>query len=176
MQTQHIFLADLKIGGWATSCYVVQPDYKRLMTSIETYGVLAPLVVQQGTNTIVDGHHRLRAAQELGLSSVPCVLVECDDIEAVLLHIDLNRYRGVVVAKFLSNLIGYILETGVYEYDALRERMALSKEEFDILADGTLVKMRKIKQHSYSPAWVPVESATGEDIGIERVTGHAEQV
>ncbi len=176
MQTDSLSCTDLKIGGWATSCYVVRPDYKRLLTSIQTYGVLSPLVVQQGTNTIIDGHHRLKAAQELSSTTVPCITVECDDIEAVLLHIDLNRYRGVVVAKFLSNLIGYILETGAYEYDALRDRMALSKEEFDILADGTLVKMRKIKQHSYSPAWVPVESATGEDIGIERVTGHAEQV
>lgn len=176
MQTQNLSCSDLNIGGWASSCYIVRPDYNRLATSIETYGILSPLVVHKDTNKIIDGHHRLDVAQQLGVTSVPCVIVDCDEIEAVLLHIDLNRYRGVVVAKFLSNLIGYILETGAYEYDALRERMALSEEEFDILADGTLVKMRKIKQHSYSPAWVPVESAAGEDIGIERVTGHAEQV
>jgi hypothetical protein len=176
MDVTTVSCADLKIGGWATACYVVQPDYKRLASSIEAHGILSPLVVQASKNTIIDGYHRLKIAQESGIRSVPVVTVDCDDIEAVLLHIDLNRYRGVVVAKFLSDLIGFVLQEGSYSYDALKERMALSKDEFDILAEGTLVKMRKIKQHSYSPAWVPVESATSEDITIERVTGHAEQV
>ena len=54
--------------------------------------------------------------------------------------------------------------------------MSLTSEEFDILAEGSLIKMRKIKQHTYSPAWVPIESNTGEDIKVERVTGHSEQV
>ena len=52
----------------------------------------------------------------------------------------------------------------------------MTSDEFDVLADGSLVKMRKIKQHSYSPAWVPIESTSGEDIRIERPTGHTEQV
>ena len=52
----------------------------------------------------------------------------------------------------------------------------MTLEEFQILLDGSLVKMRKIKQHTYSPAWVPIESASGEDIKIERPTGHSETV
>lgn len=166
---------DLKTASWTTSCYVVQPDYNRLRSSIEKYGILSPIVVQKNY-TIIDGYHRMSAANDLGISAVPVRVLDCDDTEAILLHIDLNRYRGVVIAKFLSNLIRQVLDTGDYDEDSLRQRMALSKEEFEILADGTLVKMRKIKQHSYSPAWVPVESPTGEEFTIEQVTGHSEQV
>lgn len=172
---ENVAVTELKRGGWATACYIVSPDYKRLVASISMYGILAPIVTKTDY-TIIDGHHRYMAAQELGLSEVPVITVDCSDIDAVLLHIDMNRYRGIVVAKFLSNLIGYILENSDYSYDDLRNRMALSKEEFEILADGSLVKMRKIKQHSYSPAWVPVESASGETMNIEKVTGHSEQV
>ena len=52
----------------------------------------------------------------------------------------------------------------------------MTQNEFEVLLEGSLVKMRKIKQHTYSPAWVPIESASGEDIHIERPTGHAEKV
>ena len=138
MQTQNFSCSDLNIGGWASSCYIVRPDYNRLATSIETYGILSPLVVHKDTNKIIDGHHRLDVAQQLGVTSVPCVVVDCDEIEAVLLHIDLNRYRGVVVAKFLSNLIGYILETGAYEYADNQQPKAHSQIDQRGLGGGTL--------------------------------------
>jgi ParB-like chromosome segregation protein Spo0J len=168
-------ISDLKIAPWETTCYVVSPDYKRLVSSINTYGLLSPILVQKNL-TIIDGYHRLTALKELSIKSAPIRVVDCDDIEAILLHIDLNRYRGIVVAKFLSNLIRHVLDSSDYDEDSLRDRMAMTKEEFEILADGTLIKMRKIKQHSYSPAWVPIESNSGDDFQIEKVTGHKEQV
>jgi hypothetical protein len=36
------------------------------------------------------------------------------------------------------------------------------------LIDGTLIKKRKVKEHVYSRAWIPVESTGGEDLHIER--------
>jgi ParB-like chromosome segregation protein Spo0J len=168
-------IKDVRPPKWTSSCYVVSPDYKKLEKSIKKYGILSPIVIQPD-GTIVDGFHRWKVANELGLPKVPVVVVQVDDIEAMLLHIDLNRYRGIVIAKYLSNMIRRILQSGRYDHESLRSKMGLTSEEFDVLAEGSLVKMRKIKQHTYSPAWVPIESATGEDIKVERVTGHAEQV
>lgn len=167
--------SDIHPPKWATSCYIVSPDYKRLTKSIDTYGFLNPVVTQKD-GTIIDGFHRWKIANELSIPNIPVVVVDVDDIDAMLLHIDLNRYRGIVVAKFLSRMIQRILESNKFSYDALQERMGLTNAEFDLLADGTLIKMRKIKQHTYSPAWVPIESKTGEDIVIEKPTGHSEQV
>jgi len=160
---------------WTSSCYIVAPDYKKLEKSIKTYGILSPIVIQPD-GTIIDGFHRWKVANEQGIAKVPVVVLDVDDIEAMLVHIDLNRYRGIVIAKYLSRMIQRILQSGRYDHDSLRGRMALTSEEFDILANGSLIKMRKIKQHSYSPAWVPIESSAGEDIKIERPTGHKEQV
>ena len=91
-------------------------------------------------------------------------------------HIDINRYRGIVVAKHLSRVLQKIYQSGKYGVNELRKKLGMTLEEFQILLDGSLVKMRKIKQHTYSPAWVPIESASGEDIKIERPTGHSETV
>jgi len=49
--------------------------------------------------------------------------------------------------------------------------LAMSSDEVDIMMDGTLIKSRKIAEHKYSRAWVPVEapaSATESSAVIER--------
>ena len=165
----------LKPAKWTSSSYVVKPDYIRLSGSIVRHGMLSPIIAQKN-GTIIDGYHRWTIANEQGIKTVPVTVVDVDNVDAMLLHVELNRSRGVVVAKYLSRMIKRILASGKYEYTELRSKLEMTTEEFDVLADGSLIKMRKIKQHSYSPAWVPIESASGDDIRIERPTGHSEQV
>lgn len=54
---------------------------------------------------IVDGHHRKAAAIEAGLPSVPCVVVVCDDDEAIALGLVHNRVRG----ELDTNITGQLL-------------------------------------------------------------------
>ena len=44
----------------------------------------------------------------------------------------------------------------------------MSSDEFDVLFDGSLIKKRKVKEHIYNKAWVPIESTSSEDFHIER--------
>jgi hypothetical protein len=172
---ENIKTSKLKPAKWVSASYVVSPDYRRLTNSIIKYGILSPILAQKN-GKIIDGYHRWTVANEQGISTVPVVIMDIDNIDAMLLHIDMNRSRGTVVAKYLSRMLKRILASGKYSHEDLRHKLEMTSDEFDVLADGTLVKMRKIKQHSYSPAWVPIESASGEDIRVERPTGHAEQV
>jgi len=166
--------SDLRPAKWSSTSYMVAPDYKRLTESIQDHGMLHPIVIQKN-GTIIDGYHRWTIANENRIKKVPVVVVKCDDVEAILLHIELNRYRGMVIAKYLSRLMQTVMQSKRFTEEQLRKRLGMTYDEFDVLLDGTLIKMRKIKQHSYSPAWVPIESKTGEDIHIEKPTGHAEQ-
>jgi len=166
--------SDLRPAKWSSASYIVAPDYKRLSESIRDRGMLHPIVVQKD-GTIIDGYHRWTIANEQNMKKVPVNVVKCDDVEAMLLHIELNRYRGMIIAKYLSRLMQAVMQSKRFTEEELRKRLAMSYDEFDILLDGSLIKMRKIKQHSYSPAWVPIESKTGEDIHIEKPTGHSEQ-
>ena len=45
-------------------------EFEALKKSIAEYGILDPLLIYD--NVVIDGHHRLRAAQELKLGEVPC--------------------------------------------------------------------------------------------------------
>lgn len=85
---------------------------------------------------IVDGEHRWRAAREVGLAEVPCVVGEFDGRTVELLRIGMNRLRGELdlgaVAKTLSEL-----SAGGAELDDL----LLSGYSADEI-DGLLAAMR----------------------------------
>jgi len=75
-----------------------------LVSSIREIGIINPLRVRsverhvEGVPAeafeVTAGSHRLRAARKLGLESVPCVVVEDDDLRAELAMIDENLMRA----------------------------------------------------------------------------------
>ncbi len=50
-----------------------EKQYNELVESIKRNGITEPIkyVEHNGTKYVVDGHHRLRAAKELGLDKIP---------------------------------------------------------------------------------------------------------
>jgi len=50
----------------------------------------------------------------------------------------------------------------------LAARLGMGASEFAVLIDGSLLKSRKIPQHTYSRAWVPIESDRDETPVTER--------
>ena len=68
---------------------------KELMESIRCYGVLSPLLARpKGEGyELVSGHRRRLAAQKLGLETVPVLVREMSDDEAVILMVDSNLQR-----------------------------------------------------------------------------------
>lgn len=73
--------------------------FDMLVEAIRRHGFLQPILVRDLGERfeIVDGAHRCRAAREVGITSVPCVVLEeGDDAEAIAaaLQIGMNRLRG----------------------------------------------------------------------------------
>ena len=77
--------------------YQVREDaaMDELVDSIRTYGVLSPLLARpKGEGyELVSGHRRRLAAQKLGLKTVPVLVREMTDDEAVILMVDSNLQR-----------------------------------------------------------------------------------
>lgn len=60
-------------------CDITGSDYDLLVQSIRTQGLLTPLLIAQADEssyTVLSGHQRLRAARDLGLQVLPCLLLE----------------------------------------------------------------------------------------------------
>jgi len=77
--------------------YQVREDtaLSELMESIRTHGVLSPLLARPKGESyeLVSGHRRRLAAQKLGLKTVPVLVREMTDDEAVILMVDSNLQR-----------------------------------------------------------------------------------
>ena len=77
--------------------YQVREDVAmdELVESVRTYGILSPLLARpkgEGCE-LVSGHRRRLAAQKLGLPTVPVLVREMTDDEAVILMVDSNLQR-----------------------------------------------------------------------------------
>ena len=77
--------------------YQVREDaaLSELMESIRTHGVLSPLLARPKGECyeLVSGHRRRLATQKLGLKTIPVLLREMTDDEAVILMVDSNLQR-----------------------------------------------------------------------------------
>lgn len=65
----------------------------KLQRSVEEFGFVNPILAQRGTNMIIAGHQRLKAAQAAGLAEVPVVWLDMDDTTAKAYNIADNRLQ-----------------------------------------------------------------------------------
>ena len=86
-----------KLSPFAKHPYQVREDaaMDELIESVRTYGILSPLLARlKGEGyELVSGHRRRLAAEKLGLPTVPVLVREMTDDEAVILMVDSNLQR-----------------------------------------------------------------------------------
>lgn len=154
--------------------HLLKPDARQLALSVRQYGVLMPLLVNEDTSEVLDGAERVKVALDLGIETLPVRFVDVDTVDAMLLHVQINRYRSSVVNSKLSEVVRNVSRSGKYTDGEIRVALGLTMDEFQVLRDGSVIRQRKIPDHTFSKAWVPVESSSSDDFRIERPTGKAE--
>lgn len=71
-------------------------EMKRLIESIQKFGTLTPALarpLQEGGYELISGHRRLAACQVLGIETMPVIIREMSDDEAVIAMVDANLQR-----------------------------------------------------------------------------------
>ena len=71
-------------------------EMKRLMESIQKFGTLTPALARplpEGGYELISGHRRLAACQVLGVETMPVIVREMSDDEAVIAMVDANLQR-----------------------------------------------------------------------------------
>ncbi len=155
---------------------MLKPDLRLLADSVRDYGIVSPIVVQKKTMHIIDGFHRfLVCSQDKSIQRslggvAPVVFFDVDNIDAMVMHIRLNRAHGQLVAKHMSSVVRDIASSKKYSLKELEELFNMNMLELDLMLDGSLLKTRKVKEHTYSNAWVPIEAPAGtvESVVLER--------
>lgn len=91
-----------------------------LVAAIRRFGFLQPLLVRPlGEDptghphfAVVDGHHRLLAAQELGMVEVPCVVADGTEAEEKALRVGMNNLRGEPDLTMVGSILKELSEAG----------------------------------------------------------------
>ena len=88
-----------KLRPFAGHPFKVKDDAEMntLIGSIQTQGILSPLIVRPIENTdeyeVISGHRRLHAAQKAGITEVPALIYALDRDAAVIAVVDSNLHR-----------------------------------------------------------------------------------
>ena len=73
---------------------IEEAELAALTRSIETFGVVDPVLARRGDRRLIAGHQRLIAARRCGLPTVPVILLDLSAEHARLLNVALNRIGG----------------------------------------------------------------------------------
>lgn len=116
---QRSYVTDLsaaEISDFPNHPFKVRMDQSmvELADSVKQYGVLVPSLVRpmpDGSYQMVSGHRRKRAAELAGLPTVPCIIRELTDDEAIIVMVDSNLQREQILPSekaFAYNPFAYL--------------------------------------------------------------------
>jgi len=100
-----------------------------LAVSIREVGVLQPIVVRRGDTgfELIAGERRLRAAKAAGLATIPAVVRESDDTEALREALIENIHREDLNPIELAEAFRELLEELELKQETLAERLGVSR-------------------------------------------------
>jgi len=138
IKVEVIALSSMKPNPWNPN-KMSEETFAKEILSIKNNGFIEPIkvrVLPNNTYEIVDGEHRWRAAQSLGMVSVPVVnLGKIPDEKAKKLTIIANELRGAPEPVLLAALIKDLNAT--VSLDDLALELPMSSTELDSLIKST---------------------------------------
>lgn len=120
-----------KLRPFAGHPFKVRDDdeMNTLIESIQTQGILSPLIVRPIENTeeyeVVSGHRRLHAAQKAGITEVPALIYALDRDSAGIAVVDSNLHREHILPS--EKAFAYKLKMEALSHQGKRTDLTLSQ-------------------------------------------------
>lgn len=158
--------ADLVSPRWRAT-HTIRPNLLAISSSLQMYGFVQPIHVMGDRKTIIDGSERVNLLNSVKViakitgGKIPSLIHDLSESEAMMMHLQLNRTNGNIVAKKMSSIIRKLYMSKTYTEKDFDSILCMKREELELMIDGSIFKSRKISEHNYSRAWVPVEAPPG---------------
>ena len=107
-----------------------QESINTLADSIKTHGIITPLIVKrvQDKFEIISGERRLKAAQMIGLTAVPCIICEVDEKESAQVSIVEKLHSKDLTAIEEAKNYKKLLDKQYLTQEELCQRMGISTD------------------------------------------------
>ncbi len=108
-------LADIKPAEYNPRIALTEKDfqYKALKASIDEFGLVVPLIVNERTGTLVSGHQRLSVMLASGIEETEVVVVDFPPEKEKALCIAMNKIEGAWDYGKLADIIEELQNAGV---------------------------------------------------------------
>lgn len=115
MKTKTMKLADITPADYNPRVKLTQTDfqYKALKASIDEFGLVVPLIVNERTGTLVSGHQRLNVMLASGVEETEVVIVDFPPEKEKALCIAMNKVEGEWDYGKLADIIEELQDAGV---------------------------------------------------------------
>ena len=132
-----------KIKSFSGHPFKVIDDEKMqdLIESISESGVLTPVLIRPDRNDgyeMISGHRRMHAAQKAGLITIPAIVREMTDDEAVIAMVDANIQREELLPS--EKAFAYKMKLEAMKRQGSRTDLTLSQNETKLRSDEILSK------------------------------------
>ena len=104
LHVEHLPIADLHPDP-LNPRRIAEGGLAALCRSIETFGLVDPILARRADRRLIAGHQRLVAARRAGLTTVPVILLDLTAEDARLLYVALNRIGGEWDQDLLARLL-----------------------------------------------------------------------
>lgn len=144
-------------------------EFELLKLSMREDGFTAPIVVQEGTNEIVDGEHRWRAARDIGITEIPVVFTNMTLAQMRISTLRHNRAVGSEDVDLATDLLRDLRELGALDW--AQEALGIDDDQLQKLIDDVKAP-DELAGEEWSEAWVPTKNASGmesQDVEKEAV-------
>ena len=138
-------------------------EYKKIKRSIETFGYVDPIIVNERTGVIVGGHQRLKVLKDLGYEEIEVSVVNLDEKQEKALNVALNKISGEWDFELLKDLLeelddgSFDVELTGFDMDELEKLMTQyhveddeqSPDDFEVIDDEDIETEYKCPKCSY---------------------------
>ena len=132
-----------KIHAFKNHPFKVLDDEKMqdLVDSVKLSGVLTPVLLRVDQNEeyeMISGHRRLHAAKLAGLTTIPAIVRELSDDDAVIAMVDANIQREELLPS--EKAFAYRMKLEAMKRQGNRTDLTLSQNETKLRSDEVLSK------------------------------------
>ena len=140
-----------KLRPFAGHPFKVKDDAEMntLIESIQTQGILSPLIVRPIENTdeyeVISGHRRLHAAQKAGITEVPALICALDRDAAAIAVVDSNLHREHILPS--EKAFAYKLKYEALKHQGTSCQVGTKSRTDEQIAENANESARQIQRY-----------------------------